>query len=287
MPAAHADLLDRLRHQPGMEDAAKVRIVPVSGIVLEQRIDRRRCRTPGERELQLRSATAISGRWARRCSRAATSTSETPPPRQEWRSSPNRSRACSSADRIRRADVSDRRAAGHAAARLRDRRLGERLEVQRSARAVRAAGVRARRSGRAARVPRSVWWFAPRPPLDTSDVGDDGARPEINPSIVVEFRTMQSQVRDSLLRERLMATLSGFFGAPGGADRDDRPLRRDVVHGGAPPQRNRHPHGARRRSARGRPHGDARSGRLFAAGVLVGAGGAAWPRARPARSSSA
>jgi len=36
---------------------------------------------------------------------------------------------------------------------------------------------------------------------------------EVHPSIVVEFRTMQSQVRDSLLRERLMATLSGFFGA--------------------------------------------------------------------------
>ena len=36
---------------------------------------------------------------------------------------------------------------------------------------------------------------------------------EVHPSIVVEFRTMQSQVRDSLMRERLMATLSGFFGA--------------------------------------------------------------------------
>src|SRR6185503_4264906 len=32
----------------------------------------------------------------------------------------------------------------------------------------------------------------------------------VHPSIVVEFRTMQSQVRDSLMRERLMATLSGF-----------------------------------------------------------------------------
>jgi ABC-type antimicrobial peptide transport system permease subunit len=36
---------------------------------------------------------------------------------------------------------------------------------------------------------------------------------EVHPSIVVEFRTMQSQLRDSLMRERLMATLSGFFGA--------------------------------------------------------------------------
>jgi hypothetical protein len=37
MPAAHADLLHRLRHQPGMEDAAKVRNVPVGRLVLEPR----------------------------------------------------------------------------------------------------------------------------------------------------------------------------------------------------------------------------------------------------------
>jgi len=36
---------------------------------------------------------------------------------------------------------------------------------------------------------------------------------QINSSIVLEFQTMQTQVRESLLRERLMATLSGFFGA--------------------------------------------------------------------------
>jgi putative ABC transport system permease protein len=36
---------------------------------------------------------------------------------------------------------------------------------------------------------------------------------EINPSIVVEFHVMRNVVLDSLLRERLLATLSGFFGA--------------------------------------------------------------------------
>jgi putative ABC transport system permease protein len=35
----------------------------------------------------------------------------------------------------------------------------------------------------------------------------------INTSTIVQFTTLESQVRDSLLRERLMATLSGFFGA--------------------------------------------------------------------------
>jgi predicted permease len=35
---------------------------------------------------------------------------------------------------------------------------------------------------------------------------------EVNPSIVVDFQVFRTQVRESLLRERLMATLSGFFG---------------------------------------------------------------------------
>jgi putative ABC transport system permease protein len=35
---------------------------------------------------------------------------------------------------------------------------------------------------------------------------------EVHPTSVVSIRTMQSQVSDSLLRERLMATLSGVFG---------------------------------------------------------------------------
>src|SRR5437868_8596612 len=36
---------------------------------------------------------------------------------------------------------------------------------------------------------------------------------EVNRNIIVQFQTLPSMVRDSLLRERLMATLSGFFGA--------------------------------------------------------------------------
>jgi ABC-type antimicrobial peptide transport system permease subunit len=36
---------------------------------------------------------------------------------------------------------------------------------------------------------------------------------QVNSSIVVQFQTLPALVRDSLLRERLMATLSGFFGA--------------------------------------------------------------------------
>jgi hypothetical protein len=36
---------------------------------------------------------------------------------------------------------------------------------------------------------------------------------EINPAMVVNFRIFKTTVREGLLRERLMATLSGFFGA--------------------------------------------------------------------------
>jgi len=35
---------------------------------------------------------------------------------------------------------------------------------------------------------------------------------QVNPSIGIEFSVFQTQIRDSLQRERLMASLSGFFG---------------------------------------------------------------------------
>jgi predicted lysophospholipase L1 biosynthesis ABC-type transport system permease subunit len=35
---------------------------------------------------------------------------------------------------------------------------------------------------------------------------------DINPSIALQYQSVRTQIQDSLLRERLMATLSGFFG---------------------------------------------------------------------------
>jgi putative ABC transport system permease protein len=49
-------------------------------------------------------------------------------------------------------------------------------------------------------------------PLATISAEASAAIASFSPAIVVQFQTMESQVRDSLLRERLMATLSGFFG---------------------------------------------------------------------------
>jgi putative ABC transport system permease protein len=39
------------------------------------------------------------------------------------------------------------------------------------------------------------------------------AMAQVNPQIALEFRTLEAQVAESLTRERLLATLSGFFGA--------------------------------------------------------------------------
>jgi len=36
---------------------------------------------------------------------------------------------------------------------------------------------------------------------------------EVNPAITIDFRVLNAQIKEGLLRERLLATLSGFFGA--------------------------------------------------------------------------
>ena len=53
-------------------------------------------------------------------------------------------------------------------------------------------------------------------PLATITAEVSAAVTSFSPSIIMQFQTMESQVRDSLLRERLMATLSGFFGGLAG-----------------------------------------------------------------------
>jgi len=49
-------------------------------------------------------------------------------------------------------------------------------------------------------------------PVSTITAEVSAAVASFSPAIITQFQTMESQVRDSLLRERLMATLSGFFG---------------------------------------------------------------------------
>jgi predicted permease len=49
-------------------------------------------------------------------------------------------------------------------------------------------------------------------PLATTTAEISAVATQVHPSVSLNFNTMKTQVRESLLRERLMATLSGFFG---------------------------------------------------------------------------
>jgi predicted permease len=156
MQAAHADLLDRLRHQPGMEDAAKVRNVPVGGSFSNRNLIVGGVARPesvnfnwiSDRYFRTMSAPLLAGRDINE---------RDTPPRHEWRSSPNRSRACSSADRIRwarRFRLTSRRA---------HRSPSTRLSASRETRSTAICAIRSNRWStcrplRTSRpVPRFVW----------------------------------------------------------------------------------------------------------------------------------
>ena len=49
-------------------------------------------------------------------------------------------------------------------------------------------------------------------PLDSLTAEVEHAVADVNPAILIQFTVLQTQVRDTLQRERLMASLSGFFG---------------------------------------------------------------------------
>ena len=49
-------------------------------------------------------------------------------------------------------------------------------------------------------------------PLDSLTTAVEHAVAEINPAILIQFTVLKTQIRDTLVRERLMASLSGFFG---------------------------------------------------------------------------
>jgi predicted permease len=79
----------------------------------------------------------------------------------------------------------------------------------------------------------------------------------MNPSYVLEFRVLSTQIQESLLRDRLMAALAGgLWSACRGAG-GDRAVRSDRVHGGAAAERDRRAHGAGRGSRARGPAGPA------------------------------
>ncbi len=58
-------------------------------------------------------------------------------------------------------------------------------------------------------------WFEVRTNSNPSGLAESvqGVIASINPAITLQFRTLEEQVNDSMKQERLLATLSGFFGA--------------------------------------------------------------------------
>ena len=79
-------------------------------------------------------------------------------------------------------------------------------------------------------------------------------RKSIRNLTITSVRTMQQQVELSFDQERAVATLAGLFGIVALLLAAVGALRRDRVHGRAAHERDRHPHGARRRPGeRGRP----------------------------------
>jgi putative ABC transport system permease protein len=50
-------------------------------------------------------------------------------------------------------------------------------------------------------------------PLDSLSAAVEHATTEVDPAILIQFTVLKTQIRDTLQRERLMASLSGFFGA--------------------------------------------------------------------------
>ncbi len=98
---------------------------------------------------------------------------------------------------------------------------------------------------------------------------------------VYEMKTLQGQLDETLLSDRLIAMLSAGLRPARHAAGLDRPLRRDGVHRRAPPQGARHPAGAWRGAARPRVAGDERS--AVAAGDRPGGRHPVGDRARPLR----
>src|SRR5262249_28035083 len=52
-----------------------------------------------------------------------------------------------------------------------------------------------------------------RQPVSSLTAAITAAARELNPAMLVRYRTLDGDIRQSFLRERLMATLSAFFGA--------------------------------------------------------------------------
>jgi predicted permease len=210
--SAHNELLDRLRHQPGVEDAAQVRNVPVSGsfsnrnLVIDgiTRKENVNFNWVSDRYLRTMSSALLAGRdFDQRDTQAA-------------------QRVAVVTESFARVFFGGQNP------------VGKRFQIDEPPGQPRAVyevvGFAHDSAYENLRDPFEPLVYVPaaqdeRPPSQTLRLVVRSKAPlasvtsaivalvrETHPAIVVEFQTMQSQVRNSLIRERLMATLSGFFG---------------------------------------------------------------------------
>jgi len=212
MPAAHADLLERLRHRPGMEDAAKVRNVPITGSF-------------SNRELVIDGVTrpeSVNFNWI---SDGYFRTMNAP--LVAGRDFSDRDTAASQPVAIVTESFARVFFGGQ-------NPLGKTFQIDEAPGKPRPiyeiVGLARDSKYNDLRDPFEPLVYVPatqneppgstlrlvvrsRLPLTQAAATITALARDVHPSIVVEFRTMQSQLHDSLMRERLMAALSGFFGA--------------------------------------------------------------------------
>ena len=212
MPAAHADLLERLRHHPGMEDAAKVRNVPVGNS-----FSNRDLIVGGVSRSESVNFNWISDRYFRTMSAPLLGGRDVDD--RDTATSPHVAIVTESFARVFFGGQNP---------------LGRTFQINEPPGTPRPVyeivGFARDSKYNDLRDPFEPLVYVPatqneppgstlrlvvhsRLPLAQAAATITALAQAVHPSIVVEFRTMQSQVRDSLMRERLMATLSGFFGA--------------------------------------------------------------------------
>jgi len=206
----HRELLDRVRRQPPVEDAAQVRVVPVSG-----NFSNRRIIIDGVERKENVNRNAVSDRYFKTMNTVMLAGRDV-----DARDSATGAKVAVVTESFARVFYGGQNPVGRTfqvveapglprpvyeiVGLARDSKYGDLRESFEPLIFVPAA-----QDDQVALTQRLV--------IRTADVANTTAAMTaivrtINPSIVVTYRTMQAQVRDSLVRERLMATLSGFFG---------------------------------------------------------------------------
>ena len=169
---------------------------------------------------------------------------------------------------------------------VRGHRPGSRLQVLHLARRLSAHRLRSHRANQRSR-PFTDFVIRSTPPHGDIVACRQGRRGWNESMISIDLRTLDSTIRDGLVRERLMAALSGVFGTLGALDCGDWPVRRDVVSRAAPHERVWRPDRVGRATRRYRADGPPRGRSTPCHGLAVGSALAFAAASSSSRSCSA